>query len=117
VIVAIALGLMGLSIMSVVLIARYLDVLSWQRSLVAFRLTLPADLPIEQVTNWLTNVAASTEPPRISLLPLPPVAVEIVATPDLHQQGRAASPRPLLPRLCQLRRRGVPRTARTAGET
>ena len=70
----------GLAAIGVVLAARYFDVLNWQKSLVAFRLYLPADLSVEAVTNWLANIAASTHPPQLSLLPLPPVAVEIVAT-------------------------------------
>jgi Helicase HerA, central domain len=70
----------GLLVFGLILAARYLDVLAWQRSLVAFRVIPPTDLTIEQVTSWLTLVAASTHPPYLSLLPLPPVAIEITAT-------------------------------------
>lgn len=70
----------GLTVIALVLVARYLEVLSWQRSLVAYRLRLPTELNIDAVTAWLTGIAASTHPPALSLLPLPPVAVEIVAT-------------------------------------
>jgi hypothetical protein len=76
----IIIGLAGCTVIGVILFARYLDVLTWQRALVAFRLSLPADLKIEEVANWLTSIAASTHPPSWSLFPLPPVAVEIVAS-------------------------------------
>jgi hypothetical protein len=73
-------GLAGLLILGVVLGARDLDGRRWRRSLVAYRLLLPSDLSVDDITRWLTGLAASTHPPRYSLLPLPPVAVEITAT-------------------------------------
>jgi hypothetical protein len=79
-IVSLVVFIAGLATISIVLVARYLDVLQWQRSLVAYRLLLPTELSIDGVTDWLTGIAASTHPPAFSVLPLPPVAVEIVAT-------------------------------------
>ncbi len=79
-IVSLVILIAGLAAISVVLVGRYLDVLQWQRALVAYRLLLPTELSIDAVTDWLTGIAASTHPPALSLLPLPPVAVEIVAT-------------------------------------
>lgn len=78
-IVAVWISLAGFIALGIVLLARYLDVAQWQRSLVAFRLLLPSELRIDDVMRWLTSVAASTHPPALSILPLPPVAVEIVA--------------------------------------
>ncbi len=80
--VALVIGIAGLAAFGAVLAARYLDVLAWQRSLVAFRLYPPADLGVHDVTRWLTGIAASTHPRNFSLLPLPPVVVEIVASPQ-----------------------------------
>lgn len=71
----------GLAAYSVVLATRAAEASAWRRSLVAYRLRLPAGLTLAQVTAWLTGVAASTHPPRWSLLSLPPVALEIVASP------------------------------------
>src|ERR1022692_4397224 len=79
-ILAVLVLITGLVIFGVILLARYLEVLSWQRSLVAYRLKLPSELSVEDVTRWLTGIAASTHPMRFSLLPLPPVVVEIVSS-------------------------------------
>lgn len=77
---AIGIGMIGMAGIGVMLVIRYFGVLAWQRSLIAFRLFLPADLGIEQVTDWLTGIAASTHPMMLSRLSLPPVAVEITAS-------------------------------------
>src|SRR5262245_58125690 len=72
----------GLVILGVVLTARYLDALAWRRSLVAFTMRLPFGLSIDDIARWLTSVAAATHAPRLTLLPYPPVALEVVATRD-----------------------------------
>src|SRR5260370_41440193 len=79
-ILAIVMCAVGLIALGCILTVRYIDARTWQRSLVAFRLSLPSDLGVEQVMNWLSNVAASTHPPLLSLAPVSPVAVEIVAS-------------------------------------
>jgi hypothetical protein len=80
--VTIAVLLAGLAILGVILAARAVEARSWRRSLAAYRLRLPAALSADAVTAWLTGIAASTHPEHWSLLPLPPVAVEIVASPS-----------------------------------
>jgi hypothetical protein len=70
----------GFGIMALVLGARWLDAFYWRRSLVAFSLSLPQGLTIEQVAHWLTLVNASTHAHSLALLPAPPVALEIVGT-------------------------------------
>lgn len=79
-ILAIAIGIAGIAGMGLSLAVRQQRMLVWQRSLVAFRLIVPADLSASQVTGWLTTVAASTHPVPLGFRPLPPVAVEIVAS-------------------------------------
>jgi hypothetical protein len=64
----------------VVLGARYLDARTWRSRLIAYRLRLPGDLSADAVVQWLANISAATHPPRWSLLPLPPVVIEVVAT-------------------------------------
>lgn len=70
----------GLSVFAAVLVARWLDARQWAGSLRAYRLHLPASLTAEDVTRWLTTVGALTHPPSWSLLPLPPVCLEVVGT-------------------------------------
>lgn len=62
----------GLTILSLILGARWLDALTWRRRLVAYRLRLPAGLTAEQVSGWLSTVAADSQHW--------PVGVEIEAT-------------------------------------
>ena len=78
--VAAALATGGLLILFIVLVGGHLDSRAWRRSLVAFQLTLPAGLTPEDVSRWLATVAAATQPPRLTLLPEPPLALEIVAS-------------------------------------
>jgi hypothetical protein len=59
---------------------RWLEADRWRRTLVAYRLRLPSGLDTEAVAGWLASVSALTHPARWSLLPLPPVAVEVVAS-------------------------------------
>jgi len=65
-----------------VLVGRYVDGLAWRASLTAFTVRLPSGLTVEDVARWLSGVAAATHAPRLSLLPFPPIALEVVATKD-----------------------------------
>jgi hypothetical protein len=67
----------GLVIGGVIVGARWLDS---QRTLIAYRLRLPNQLTIDDVARWLGIVAASKTPPKWSLLLMPPLGLEIVAT-------------------------------------
>lgn len=69
----------GLAVIGVIVGARWLEADAWRRSLVAYRLRLPSGLDAEAVSGWLGSVSALTHPARWSLLPLPPVAIEVVA--------------------------------------
>lgn len=60
--------------------ARWLEAMSWRRNLVAYHLRLPSKLTAEQVAQWLATVGAITHPTRWSVLPLPPVCVEVRST-------------------------------------
>lgn len=72
----------GLAVMLVISLARQWDAAVWRRSLVGYSLRLPTGLTVEAVTTWLGSVAALTHAPRIALLPMPPVVLEVVATAD-----------------------------------
>ncbi|NUL28412.1 type IV secretory system conjugative DNA transfer family protein [Streptomyces lunaelactis] len=50
----------GLAILGLILGARWLDALAWRRRLVAYQLRLPTGLTAEQVSGWLTSVAADS---------------------------------------------------------
>ncbi|ORT47648.1 type IV secretory system conjugative DNA transfer family protein [Frankia sp. KB5] len=73
---------LGGAVLGLALVAgiRWWDALSWRDSLIAFRLRLPRGLEPATVADWLSTVAASTRSPVRSLLPFPPVVVEVVAT-------------------------------------
>ncbi|MCA1602478.1 MAG: hypothetical protein LC776_12815, partial [Acidobacteria bacterium] len=66
----------------VVLVGRYVDALVWRASLRAFTLRLPSGLTVDEVGRWLSGLAAATHAPRLSLLPFPPIVLEVVATKD-----------------------------------
>jgi hypothetical protein len=51
----------------------------WRVTLTAYRLRLPAQLSTDDVARWLGMVAAATHARQWSLLPLPPLGLEIVA--------------------------------------
>jgi hypothetical protein len=72
----------GLTLFAIVLAARWLDALAWRDSLTACRLRLPVGLRVDDVAAWLANVAAATHPHRMSLVPDPPVALEISGSED-----------------------------------
>lgn len=70
----------GLTIFMAVIGMRALDAHHWRNTLVAYRLSLPSGLKPEDVARWLALVAAATHPPRWSLLTMPPLGLELVAT-------------------------------------
>jgi hypothetical protein len=74
--------LAGFLCLTIILIGRWLDARAWAASLIAYRLRLPTGLKVDQVTAWLGAVAAATHAPRFTLLPPPPIVLEIVATSD-----------------------------------
>ena len=81
-ILALALFATGLTELAVVLTARWWDMQAWRQSLVAYRVRLPSGLQPDDAARWLAGIAATTHPARFALLPLPPVALETVATRD-----------------------------------
>jgi hypothetical protein len=70
----------GLCVPGVVLLARYLDMHYWRNHLKAYEVRWPSGMESPAVSQWLANVAAMTHPPKWSLLPLPPMALELTAT-------------------------------------
>ncbi len=70
----------GLLVFGLLLLARWLEARSWRRSLLAFRLRLPADISVDAVAGWLATVNAATHAPLFSLLSAPPVALELVGS-------------------------------------
>lgn len=60
--------------------ARRWEARTWARSLVAYRLSLPHEVSTKDVASWLGLVGAQTVPPRFSLLPAWPTALEVEAT-------------------------------------
>jgi hypothetical protein len=70
----------GLLVLGIVVLARWLEAQHWRRSLLAFSLRPPADISVDAVSGWFNAVNAATHAPLFSVLPAPPVAVELVAT-------------------------------------
>jgi hypothetical protein len=68
--------------LALVIGARALDRYAWHRGLRAWQLELPRSLTVEEAVRWLSKLAAATHPPRWTLLPLAPIALEVVARPD-----------------------------------
>ena len=79
--VAIIIAVLGMTILGLVLAARWWHMDDWRRSLVAYRLYPPVGLTPDDTAAWLAGISATTHPTRYAVLPLPPVAVETVATP------------------------------------
>lgn len=77
---ALLIVLCGLAFLSLVILARWSRMDTWRHSLVAYQLHPPATLDIDQVTAWLAGVSAITHPRMLSLVPLPPICVEVVST-------------------------------------
>lgn len=96
-----------LLVLGMVVGARLLDAHAWRQGLVGFELRLPLDVSTESVTQWLSALAALTHAPRGTLLPQPPVVVEVVAsdqgvryylfTPEAMEGAVLASLRSSLP--------------------
>ena len=63
----------------VICAVRWVDARLWRRSLIGYRLRLPADIATEQVATWLASLSALTHAPRGALLPQPPLVLEVVA--------------------------------------
>lgn len=72
----------GLLPVFTIVIGRWFEATSWRESLIAHRLRPPATVTTPDVVRWLATVSAATHPPRWSLLPLPPVCLEVVSTRD-----------------------------------
>jgi hypothetical protein len=104
---ALVIFLAGMTIMSAVLGMRALDAWQWSRSLVALKLRLPATLTADDVSHFLEVVAATTHPPKWSLLPYPPIAFEIVATHQ-HITHYVLAPRALQSKLLSIIRATFP---------
>lgn len=79
-ILALAVTLAGCAALGVLLTARWLNMDQWRRSLVAYRLYPPTNLTPEDTARWLAGISARTHPAQFALLPLPPVALETVAS-------------------------------------
>jgi hypothetical protein len=62
----------GLTILGLIIGARWLDALTWRRRLVAYELRLPSGLTAGQVSEWLSSVAADSQHW--------PIGIEIEAT-------------------------------------
>jgi hypothetical protein len=102
----VALLLSGLFAVAAIIVGRLLDSRVWRRSLLAFRLRLPANLAAESVAQWLATVTASGGS-RWRLLDAPPICLETVAThagiasyllvPESRQVAALASLRAALP--------------------
>lgn len=72
----------GLTLFGIVAGARAFAADQWRTTLIAYRLRLPSTLTVDDVARWLGMVAASTHAPQWSLLPLPPLGLEVVAKGD-----------------------------------
>ena len=70
----------GFAVIGVILAGRMLEASAWHKSLVAFRLSLPANLTLDDVAYWLSSVNAAIHAPRFSLLPAPPIVIEVRST-------------------------------------
>jgi hypothetical protein len=70
----------GLLLLAVIVAARLVDAALWRSSLRAYTFRPPSTLRVEDVTRWLASVSATTHATGWSLLPLPPVCVEIIGT-------------------------------------
>lgn len=69
----------GFTLGGAIVLARLLDGTTWRRSLLAYRLRLPAGLKPDDVARWLATVTAGGGS-RFRLLDAPPVGLETVAS-------------------------------------
>ena len=72
--------IIGLGIPAVMVLGRVLEMRSWSAHLEAYELRFPAHLSVIAVQQWLANVAAMNQASKWSLLPLPPIGLEVTAT-------------------------------------
>jgi hypothetical protein len=72
----------GSSLIGVIVGARWLEARHWRRSLVAYRLSLPSNLTVEVVAEWLATIRAMVHAPRLALLHSPPIGIEITGSAD-----------------------------------
>jgi Type IV secretory system Conjugative DNA transfer/Type IV secretion-system coupling protein DNA-binding domain len=70
----------GLAVLALIVAARWSEMTSWRLSLVAYELQLPVNLSLDDVSAFLSGTQAMTHPMRFSLLPLPPLCLEVVST-------------------------------------
>lgn len=70
----------GMTIVGLVIAARWFGAESWRSSLVAYRLGLPVGLGADDVAAWLGHLVASTHAPRFGFTISPPIALEVTAT-------------------------------------
>jgi len=70
----------GLCTLGLIMLARALEYRAWHRELVAFSLQLPASLTADDVTAWLSVLAAALPTPSRALVWHPPLVLEVVAT-------------------------------------
>lgn len=69
----------GLSVLWLILLARWMNGRTWWRSLVALRLRLPVTTTTADVARWLARVHVMTESPGWYLIPNSPTALEVTA--------------------------------------
>src|SRR2546421_543275 len=69
----------ALAIFGIVLGARQMETITWPAPLRPIELRMPMGLPTDDITRWLNTVAAAPHAPRLSLLPCPPLSLEVVA--------------------------------------
>src|SRR5579872_6048238 len=100
-------SLAGIAIMSTIFGMRALDAWAWPRSLVALRLKLPASLSVDDASRFLDVIAGMTQPPKWSLLPYPPIGLEIVAD-HYAVTHYVFAPKALEPKLMSILRAGLP---------
>ena len=104
---AIAIFVAGISLIATILGMRWLDGHQWSHSLIALRLQLPATLTADDVARWLDVIAAITHTPKWSLLPYPPIGLEIVAD-NQYISHYVLAPKALEPKLMSILRAGLP---------
>ncbi len=70
----------GFSAAGAIVLMRRWEAQIWRRRLKAYQLTLPRDVTADQLSNLFSGIAAVTHRANWSLLPLPPVVIETIAT-------------------------------------
>src|SRR5436305_806276 len=70
----------GSAVSVVILGARSFEAAAWRRRLSAYQVTFSRDNDEDSIASWFASIAAVTHRPLWSVLPLPPVAWEVVST-------------------------------------